>query len=170
MSIPLLLVAAMTLQAGPVRVVRYGDERLKGITRVDVVVHETGDVHACRVGKNGLQRAATAALAEVPLAASVSEKASSWFYSLEVTTASILTGERCATSVWTELVAHVDGMPEADRYAPPGAWGSLLVGQLSLLRQSAVVSSPLAHHQTRLESTLRVQVAAIGGRIKAANP
>jgi hypothetical protein len=170
MSISLLLVAAITLQAGPVRVVRYGDERLKGITRVDVVVHETGDVQACRVGKIGLQRVATAALAEVPVLASVSEKASSWFYSLQVTTASILTGGSCATSVWTELVAHVAGMPEADRYAPPGAWGSLLVGQLSLLRESAVVSSPLAHHQTRLESALRVHVAAIGGRIKAANP
>jgi hypothetical protein len=170
MSIRLLLVAVMTLQAGPVRVVRYGDERLKGITRVDVVVHETGDVHACRVVKDGLQRTATAALAEAQVATSISEQASSWFYSVQVNTTSVLMEGRCATSVWTELVAQVDGMPEADRYAPPGTWGSLLVGQLSLLRESGVVSSTIGDHQTRVLSALRVQAAAIGGRIKAANP
>jgi hypothetical protein len=170
MPLPLLLAAALTLQAGPVRVVRYGDERLEGITRVDVIVQQTGDAQACRVVKDVLQRTATAALAEAHVPASVSEKASSWFYSVQISITSSLTAGRCATSVWTELVAQVDGVPEADRYAAPGSWGSLLVGQLSLLRESAVVSSTPGDHQARVLSTLRVQAAAIGSRIKAANP
>jgi hypothetical protein len=170
MSIPLLLAAAITRQAGPVRVVRYGDARLEGISRVDVIVHQTGDAHACHVAKDLLERTATAALAENQVPASVSEKASSWFYSVQISTTSNLTEGRCATSVWAELVAHVEGMPEADRYAAPGSWGSLLVGQLSLLRESAVVSSTIGDHQARVLSTLRVQAAAIGSRIKAANP
>ena len=121
---PLLALAmAATVAAAhaeQVRVVRDGDDRLTGVTSVDVVV-SLSPVAALR--KSG-----------------------------------------------TELVGHVQGIPEADRDAPAGAWGSLLVGELSLARESTMNVSPPAAHAVQVEATVVEQLAAVGERMRRANP
>jgi len=151
-----------------VRVVRYGDDRLRGITAVDVV---TGDMRAngCGLTQATLQESAIAALRAAGVKASVSARASSWFYSVYVTAESSAANGRCVTAVSAELVAQVDGIPEADRFAAQDAWGSLLVGQMPLVRESALVSSGSAEHAARVVSTLGERVSEIGARIRAVN-
>jgi hypothetical protein len=151
-----------------VRVVRYGDDRLSGITAVDVVA---GDMRAntCGLSRGMLQETAIDGLRAAGMKASVSAKASSWFYTVYVTAESSAVDGRCVTAVTAELVARVDGIPEVDRNAPQDAWGSVLVGQMPLVRQSALVSSRRADHAARVASTLGEQVRAIGARIRAVN-
>src|SRR4029078_1864534 len=125
-----------------VRVVRYGDDRLAGITTVDVVVILTGD-ETCGLRPGAVQESAVAALRRAGIKATASAKASSWFHTVYLRLDSGIAANECVTAVETELVAQVQGIPEADKSAGPGAWGSLLVGELSLLRESALtISSP----------------------------
>jgi hypothetical protein len=78
-------------------------------------------------------------------------------------------GGRCATALATALIAHVEGIPEADRHAPGGEWGSLLVGALPLIEDLAVIQSEPANHAARVRIELRKQISAIGERIRLAN-
>jgi hypothetical protein len=165
----LAVAAANAASASQVRVVRYGDDRLTGITQVDVVVSITGDVGRCPIDRARLQQAAVVTLRASQVEATVSEKASSWFYSVLVTAHAAAVGGSCACAISAELIAQVDGIPEADRHAAPGAWGSLLVGGLSLIRETAMVTSPAPEHPGPVETVLRAQIAAIGARISAAN-
>jgi hypothetical protein len=162
--------AAMTAAAASqVRVVRYGDDRLTGITQVDVVVSIAGDVDRCPIDRARLQQAAVETLRALQVRATVSEKASSWFYSVLVSAHAAAVGGSCASAIGAELIAQVDGIPEADRHAAPGAWGSLLVGRLSLIRETAMVTSRAPEHAVPVETALRAQIAAIGERISAVN-
>ncbi len=119
---------------------RRGDERLAGIETVDVVVRglDSETQHACGLAKSALLDAAASALRSAGLRATVSARDSSWFYSTIVGVASSASGGRCATALSTSLIAHVDGIPGADRYAPD-RWGSLLVGEMPLVSELAVV-------------------------------
>ena len=155
--------------ASQVRVVRYGDDRLTGITHADVLVTLAGDTAHCSVDRARLQRLAVDTLRAAGLEASISETARSWFYSVVVRTNTATVSSACATAVTAELVAQVDGVPEADRRGPAGAWGSVLVGALSLVRETALVTSTPAEHPAPVDSALRVQLTTIGARIRAAN-
>ena len=167
----LVLSAALPFTAdGQVRVVRRGDERLKGITTVDVVV--TGiDTTAtqCGLDKPALLRESATRLNGHGLRATVSERASSWFYTVVVDVRSDRTGDHCATALSTDLIAHVDGIPEADRYAPAEEWGSLLVGDVTLIHDLAVVQSDASGHAVATVSSLRKQMSSIRERIRLAN-
>ena len=154
-----------------VRVVRYGDDRLTGITTIDVVVPDL-DAHAasCGLSRVELQDAAVASLRAAGIKASVSGRASSWFYTIYVTVGAAAEDDRCVSSIGAELMAQVEGIPEADRHAAKDAWGSLLVGQMSLAREGVIISSSRAGHRARAEASVRDQVGAIGARIRAVNP
>jgi hypothetical protein len=104
------------------------------------------------------------------LEASVSGKASSGFYTAYLTAQSSSAADRCVTSLSAELMARVDGIPEADRYLEKDAWGSLLVGQMPLLRQTGLVSSSHAAHAGQVEAAVREHFTTIGARIRAVNP
>ena len=105
---------------GQVRVVRQGDERLAGITAVDVLVRVAPERDApCATARAPLQELAIGALRAVPLTATLSEKSASWFYTVLVTVTSTVAGRSCAAAVATELIAHVEAVPDADRAAPP---------------------------------------------------
>src|SRR5690606_24181629 len=82
-----------------VRVVRRDDDRLAGISQVDIVVDvlEPSQAEACALDRGDLQQAALAALRDGRLAASVSDKASSWFHTLEVTVSTGAAGTWCVT-------------------------------------------------------------------------
>jgi hypothetical protein len=165
----LLMCAADVTSARQVRVVRYGDDRLTGITQVDVVISTTSDAARCSTDRSHLQQASIETLRTSKITATVSEKTSSWFYSVLITAQAAAVGDACATAVATELIAHVQGIPEADRHVVPGAWGSLLVGTLSLIRETAMVASPATEHAGVVKTALVAQVAAIGERISLAN-
>jgi len=166
----LIAAAALDLTSpGQVRVVRHGDERLAGISQVDVVVSTNGDVARCPVDRAQLQQSAVAVMGASRVKATVSEKASSWFYSVLVTTHSVAAGGTCASAVTAELVAQVEAMPEADRQAAPGTWGSLLVGPMSLVRETELITSPPVEHAARLQKLIGAQLAAIGARISLVN-
>jgi len=109
------------------------------------------------------------ALRAAGIKASVSAKAGSWFYTVYVTAESSAADGRCVTAVSAELVAQVEGIPEADRYAPQDAWGSLLVGQMPLIREGSLVSSDRVEHASGVAAALGDQVSAIGARIGAVN-
>ena len=151
-----------------VRVVRYGDDRLSGITAVDVVVNAT-NADACGLSQSAVQEAAVAALRAAGITASASAKASSWFYTVYVTAESAAADGHCVTAVRGELMAQVSGIPDADRAAPQDAWGSLLVGEMPLVRQSVLVSSNQAEHAAQVHDAVREQLTAIGARIKTVN-
>jgi len=160
--------AVNVVSAHQVRVVRHGDDRLAGITQVDVVVSVAGDAMRCPIDRSRLQQTAVETLRVARVKATVSEKASSWFYSVLVTTHSAAVGAACASAISSELIAQVDGIPEADRQLTAGAWGSLLVGPLSLIRETAMVTSPASVHAVPVQTALRAQLAAIGERISPA--
>jgi hypothetical protein len=142
--------------------------RLSGITAVDVVVSEM-NANACGLSRAALQDSAVTALRAAGTTASVSAKASSWFYTVYVTAESSAADGRCVTAVRAELMAQVSGIPEADRFAPQDGWGSLLVGEMPLVRQSAMVNSSRTGHAAQVDAVVREQVTAIGARIKAVN-
>lgn len=162
--------AVASVHAEQVRVVRYGDDRLTGVTSVDIVVRVSPAGGTCTLTPSAIQDAAVAALRKSGVKASASARASSWFYTVYVRLASVAAADRCVTAVETELVAQVQGIPEADRDAPAGAWGSLLVGELSLLRESTILVSLPAAHPAQVEAMVVEQLAAVGERMRRANP
>ena len=164
------LLASLVTADGQVRVVLYGDDRLRGITEVDVVVTVMGEAAACAVSRPALQTSATDTLETSRLRATVSEKASSWHYTVLVTVHQSAAGEGCASAVTTELVAQVEGFPEADKFAAPGAWGSILIGPMSLVRENDLVTSPVSEHDAAVQAAARAQITAIAERIGRANP
>ena len=170
-ALALLVGALIPIAASAqVRVVRRGDERLKGITSLDVVV--TGldaGIPPCGLEKGSLLRESARLLNGPGLRATISERASSWFYTVVIDVRSTLTAGRCATALSTDLVAHVDGIPEADRAAPPEAWGSLLIGDLTLIHDLAVIQSDPSGHPAAIDASLRKQISSIGERIRLAN-
>jgi len=164
-----LLASCATLDA-QVRIVLYGDDRLAGITEVDVVVTVAGDTAACAVSRPALQTGATDTLRAARIRATVSEKASSWHYTVLVAVHKSSAGEGCASAVTTELVAQVEGFPEADKFAAPGAWGSILIGPMSLVRENDLVTSAPREHDAAVQAAARGQVTALAARIRRANP
>lgn len=153
--------------AAQVRVVRHGDDRLAGIREVDVLVDAAGD-GACAPMPEPLQQAAVDALRQRGLGATVSEKAPSAFHSVVITVRTLPAAAACVAVVASELEVPVDGVPEEDRYLPPGAWGSLLIGSMRLLWEHALVETPPAARHTRLDAAVRTQMTAIASRILAA--
>ena len=164
------LVAALATAEEQVRVILYGDDRLKGITEVDVVVTVLGDTAACTVSRPALQTGATNTLRNSRIRATVSEKASSWHYTVLMTIHLSAAGNGCASAVTTELVAQVEGFPEADKFAAPGAWGSILMGPMSLVRENDLVTSAPREHDAAVQAAALAQVAALAERVRRANP
>jgi hypothetical protein len=152
-----------------VRVVRRGDDRLRGIQTVDIVVRTPAATTACTVPRATLQDASVSALREAGLRATLSQAASSWFYTVEIELETLIAADRCVTSLTAELVAHVDGLPEADRGLPGNAWGSLLVGTMRLIRESGLIASSATEHAARATVELRDRLTAMGARIRKAN-
>ena len=76
---------------------------------------------------------------------------------------------RCVTALRSRLLTQVDGVPESDRFATGGEWGSMLVGEMALIEDSALVESAAGDHAERVQRAMRAQLLAIGGRVKAAN-
>lgn len=155
-----------------VRVVRRDDDRLAGISQVDIVVDvlEPSQAEACALDRGDLQQAALAALRDGRLAASVSDKASSWFHTLEVTVSTGAAGTWCVTFVTSELVTHVDGIPEADQAAPGEKWGSLLKGAMPLIRERTTVVAEAGEHAARVRQRVGEHASTIARRVRAANP
>ena len=165
------LAASLATADGQVRVVLHGDDRLKGIAEVDVVVTVTEDATAaCVVSRPALQTSAAELLRASDIRATVSEKASSWHYTVLMTVHRATASEGCASAVTTELVAQVEGFPEADKFAAPGAWGSILMGTMSLARENDLVTSSPRAHDAVVQAAARTQVTALAGRIRRANP
>ena len=154
-----------------VRVVRYDDNRLAGIDQVDVLLTgESNDAGDCAPARTLLQSVALDALRGAGLKATVSEKARSWFYSVVISSTAARVNAHCVTALSTQLVAEVQGIPEADRYAPAGSWGSLLVGSMPLVSITDLVTSPAKEHHSAVGVRLRAQLATIAARIRAASP
>jgi hypothetical protein len=164
------LVAALATAEGQVRVILYGDDRLQGITEVDVVVTVLGDPATCTVSRSALQTGATNTLRNSRIRATVSEKASSWHYTVLMTIHRSATGSGCASAVTTELVAQVEGFPEADKFAAAGAWGTILIGPMSLVRENGLVTSAPKEHDAAVQAAALAQVAALAERVRRANP
>jgi hypothetical protein len=164
------VLATSAAAAGQVREVKRADDRLHGMTAVDIVVETsapTGD--KCRPTDEALQRVARAALAALGVQASVSERASSSFNTVYVRAESTRAAGQCVSAVAADLVTHVDGIPDAERALPRDAWGSLLVGELSLIRRFGLVASSAADHERHVERAVADHLGAIGARIRAAN-
>jgi hypothetical protein len=166
----LYLLASVATAGAQVRVVLYGDDRLKGIAEVDVVVTVRGDTAACAVSRPALQTGATNTLRTSRIRATVSEKASSWHYTVLMTTHSSAAGNGCASALTTELVAQVEGFPEADKFAAPGTWGSILIGPMSLVRENDLVTSAPREHDAAVQAAALAQVEALTERMRRANP
>ena len=165
------LLATATTAHPQVRVVLYGDDRLAGIAEVDVVVSVTGDgTTRCAVSRPSLQMAATNTLRAARIRATVSERASSWHYSVLVNVHTSWAGGGCVSAFTTELVAQVEGFPEADKFAAAGTWGSILIGPMSLVRENDLVTSPSREHDADVQAAARAQVAALAERIRRAKP
>jgi hypothetical protein len=168
-AVPVLLVMLAVTSAAPqVRVVRYGDDRLTGITEVDVLI-TTQPAAGCDVGVPASQQTAADALAAANVRATQSITARSWHYSVVVDVRSGRSGTSCASSVTTELVAEVAGAPEADALLPPGAWGSLLMGYMTLARESTLVIAPPLEHDAAVRAVIGDHVTAIAMRLRSAN-
>lgn len=175
---PTIALVAMLLMAQAaartqVRVVRSAEDRLAGIAMVDVVVeHRPSRATAddrCRIARHDLGRAAVAALASAGLRATSSDRSSSWFHTVYITTEATMAGGSCVTWVATALRTAVHAIPDAESHTAAGSWGSLLRGDLDLARDGALISSAPAAHQKELLAAMRVQLARIAQRIAAAN-
>ena len=152
------------------RVVRQGDDRLKGIAAVDVTIDPVpADGAKCGITRELLQKTAIGALKAGGLNATLSKKAVSSPHTVYATVSSVRLAGQCATSVVTELTAQVEAIPEADRNAPAGKPGSLLVGQLTLIRHNGIVSSRVAVHASSVWTLLREHLTDIATRIASAN-
>jgi hypothetical protein len=173
-TVPITLAALMLSTAAAaqtqVRVVRYGDDRLAGIQEVDVVVSMTSsEAPPCVPSRSPLQAIARDTLRSAGVKATVSEKASSWFYSLVLTLASTRVDGHCVTSLATELMAEVEGIAAADRDASPGAWGTLLVGHMPLSTAAELVTTPVSAHDVAVREAVRARVTSIAARLRLAN-
>jgi hypothetical protein len=170
----LVAVAAVWYVAGmhaQVRVVRTGDDRLTGIHAVDVLVTVSGaNSDGCAIHSAPLESLAVQEMRAAAVEATVSTKARSWFYSVTVDVRPQRVAGSCAVAITTELVAQVDGIPEADRYGSPGSWGSLLVGVMPLLRETALIAPAPGKRQAAVETAVRGHVAAFAAKLRAANP
>jgi hypothetical protein len=153
-----------------VRVVRHGDDRLVAISEVDVVVTMPAAIEGCRVDLARLQRTAVERLRNAGLSATLSARAPSSPYSVLVDVRATPAGGGCATSVRSELVAAVYGMPEAEMPAVEGRWGSLLVGSMPLVREDDLVFAPGVQHDAAVLSTLDRQLAGIAAKVRSVNP
>lgn len=171
-----LVLVSMTLgsaggPAAQVRVMRYGDDRLTLVTAVDVVLDPLrADSARCGIARDTLQQEVIRALQAGGLVASLSEKASSWHHTVFVTASTVFSDGHCATGLVTELMAQVEGIPVSDRGAPAGQWGSLLVGQLTLIRHNGIVSSKSSAHAADVRTMAREHARAIAARVEAAAP
>jgi hypothetical protein len=174
-SLMTLLIVATTVVTSTahaqVRVVRYDDDRLTGITEVDVVVRISNQAaDACAAPRDPLQSTARETLRAAGVTATVSDRSSSWFHSVIVNIISARAGSNCVASVTADLVAEVHGMPEADLGRPPGAWGSLLVGHMPLLSSAELVIAPISEHDSAVRAAVRGQITAMTTRLRAVNP
>jgi hypothetical protein len=165
-----LLLLSVTVADAQVRVVLYGDDRLRGISEVDVVVTVAGDAPGCAVARPSLQTDAVGTLRASRIRATVSEKASSWHYTILISVQTRAAGNECASAVSTDLVAQVEGFPEADKFAAPEAWGSILIGPMTLVRENDLVTSGQREHDAAVQAAARAQVTALAERIRRANP
>lgn len=156
--------------AGQVRVVRAGDDRLVGITQVDVVVVTAPPAGPCSLARQPLQAAAVSTLAAAGIPATVSEKGSSWFYSVTMDLTSAAAGDGCATAITIELIAQVQGVPDADAQRAPQSWGSLLVGAMPLIRVHDLVTTPAKEHDAAVARAVDRHIAALSARVRAVNP
>ena len=120
LALAMLAGAVASVPAEQVRVVRYGDDRLTGVTSVDVVVSMAPGGEACQLTPSALQDAGVAALRQAGVKATVSARASSWFYTVYVRLASVAAADRCVTAVETQLVARVQGSPTRIATRQPG--------------------------------------------------
>lgn len=159
-----------TITSAQVRVVRYGDDRLTGIREVDVLVTAGSSAPSCATSVAAVQRRAVEALRRANVKATVSDKGRSWFHSIVIDIRSERSDDQCASAIAAELVAEVAGIPEVDRDAPDGTWGSLLVGAMPLVRDTALVIRPALEHDAAVQATVETQVASIASRIRSANP
>ena len=167
----MLLLALAASAAAQVRVVLYGDDRLAGIAELDVVVIVTGETStSCAVSRPALQTGAVEALRGAHVRATVSEKASSWHHTLIVNVHQGRSGDGCVSALITELVTQVEGFPEADKFAAPGRWWSILIGPMSLGRENGLVTSFAREHDAAVQAAVRVQASALAERIRRANP
>lgn len=168
----LALLIVLPATAGPqVRIVRYDDDRLAGIRAVDALVtFETPAGTPCSPRKGDLQRTVVGTLREAGVLTTLSERARSTPYSLETRVRSAAIGPYCATAISSELIAEVDGLPESDKAAAPGTWGSLLVGTMSLVREEALVTTAQEAHDAAVQRAVRSHVQAIAERVRRANP
>jgi hypothetical protein len=157
--------------AAQVQVVRYGDDRLAGITEVDVLVSLTEDpAGRCPVERAGLEALAGAVLRQAGITATISRKASSWFYSVLIDVTTAAAGSSCASSLTTDLVAQVEGIPDANRGLPVGVWGSRLVGAMPLLHYTDLVTSTREEHDAVVRQAGQVRLVVVGEKLRAANP
>lgn len=165
-----LLFCAAAADARQVRVVRTGDARLAGIEAVDVVV--TRDDAArdgpCAIGIQGVQQAAVTALRAASLTATVSEKAPSWFHSVVFAIGVLRVGDACAASIASEIITPVEAIPDADRHLPRDVWGSLLIGDMALVRHHTLVQAAPAGLASAVEHSVAAHAAAYAERIIAA--
>lgn len=154
-----------------VRVVRYTDDRLVGIDEVDVLVTVPPSPQGtCPVDRTAIQQSAVTALRARNVKATISEKGRSWHYSVLVDLLLAPAASACATAITTELVAEVAGIPDADNARPADAWGSLLVGFMSLWRGNALVVRDHGEHASAVQQAVDAHVAAIASGIRSANP
>jgi len=168
-SLVVTLVATIGVTSAQVRVVRYGDDRLSGIRHLDILVDgPTAVAGACSLAVAPIQQAAVSAVTETGLKASVSEKASSWFHTVVIGVRSLALSDQCMISLNVELLAHVEAMPLGDRQEPRTEWGSLLMGQMALLRSSGLLPSSIAARQQIVNSATRSAVIDIARRVRAA--
>jgi hypothetical protein len=166
-AMTLFLVSDLTAQ---VRVVRYADDRLVGISEVDALVTVAGADAGCGVQRERLQTLVVHRLGTARIPATLSEKNRSSPFSLVVDLRVEQAGDLCVAAVTTELVAEVSGIPETDRQPADGNWGSLLVGYMPLVHDKALVIAPAIQHDAAVRSAVDTQVAAIAARIRSANP
>jgi hypothetical protein len=144
-----------------VRELRHGDDRLKGITSVDVVIDPlAADGSRCGLAREAIQQVTVMALQSAGLKSTVRENASSAFFTVYVTATTVRSGSQCATSLVTDLMAHVEGAQDS---------GSVLVGEMSLIRHQGVVSSAHSAHTSNVHSVLRDHLKAIGTKVATAN-
>jgi hypothetical protein len=165
-----LLVVATSDASAQTRVVRSGDDRLTGVAEVDVLIQNSAAPMGCPVTPERLGAEAVETLRRAGIRATQSEKARSWHYSIVVTIQSARTASDCATAVAAELVAAVTGLPDADRENPPDRWGSMLIGFMPLVRESALVIGAPVEHDAAVRRMTVAHVTAIAARIRSANP
>jgi hypothetical protein len=167
----LLLVLGSAALAAQVRTVRRGDDRLVGIRELDVLIKSrSANTPACRLTVDAAQQRVVQVFRDRGLRATISEKAPSSPYSLVVDLPSERTSTGCATAVITELVADVTAIPDADASRQPGEWGSLLIGPMTLTRETALVIGSPVEHDAAVQHAILAQVTMVAARIRTANP